>query len=317
MKKGIVTLFSLLAFLTVLSVNDCLAQGAKTFNGNPINGNVLFGRKDPSKYNPGQYAHGGAGTVRYMELTPREKFTSQFLFVHRGVFDPKSGIGEHAHRWTEEMYFVMDNNTAEFTVNGITAELPGPCMVLCPMGSSHGIYNRSDKVVEFMNLGVTLRDHQYDAVDFSKQDDLVNVELVSPPPFLWSVIDKRLCMNHPVENFMGGSGTIYIRRIWGDDNFKTNWLFVNHYVVPPGSVIGYHRHDHIEEIYYVLSGTGRMTIYDVTVDVKADDVGSCILHGAHGFWNNSNEDVEILSIAVAMEKGVISHTELDVDLRKR
>ena len=36
---------------------------------------------------------------------------------------PKSGIGEHAHRYMEEMYFVLDRY-AEFTVNGITSEVP-------------------------------------------------------------------------------------------------------------------------------------------------------------------------------------------------
>lgn len=301
--------------LCIVTTAD-ISMADETFNHNPINGNVLFGRKDPSKYmKPSQYAHGGAGTVRYMELTPREKFTTEFIFVHRGVFDPKSGLGEHAHRWMEEMYFIMDNSTAEFTVNGRTAELPGPCMVLCPMGSSHGIYNRSDKPVEFMNLGVTLRNRAYDAVNFAKQDDLVNIELESPPPFLWSVIDRRLCMKHPVDGFLGGKGIVYYRQIWGYTSFKTNWLFVNHYVVTPGATIGYHRHDDAEEVYYVLKGRGRMTIDGVTIDVREGDTGSCILNGSHGFWNNSNEEVELLSIAVSMVKGVMQHTELDLELR--
>ncbi len=316
MKKFIILIPAFITVFSLVGASDCWSQEKKTFNHNPLDGNVLFGRHDPAKYMPpSKSPHGGAGTVRYMELTPREKFTSQFLFVHRGVLDPRSGLGEHVHRWMEEMYFVMDNNTARFTVNGRTSELPGPCMVLCPMGSSHGIYNASDNIVEFMNLGVTLQDRQYDAVNFAKENDLVDAVIESPAPFLWSVIDRHLC--HPVENFMGGKGMIFYRQIWGNNAFKTNWMFVNHYVVPPGSVIGYHRHDYIEEIYYVFSGKGRMTIDNVTFDVRAGDAGTCILHGAHGFYNNSNQDVEILSIAVAIEKGKIQHTELDVNLTGR
>jgi len=124
-------------------------------------------------------------------------------------------------------------------------------------------------------------------------------------------------MQHPVENFMGGKGVVYYRRIWGNENFATNWLFVNHYVVPPNTVIGYHKHPHIEEIYYVFKGKGRMTIDGVTKDVREGDCGSCILNGAHGFWNNSGEDVEIISIAVAMKKGFIQHEELDLNLEGR
>lgn len=307
-----------LALIALLAVSTAVTAQEKTFNHNPIDGNVLFGRHDSAKYMPpAKYGHGGAGSVQYMELTPREKFTSQFLFVHRGILNPKSGLGEHAHRWMEEMYYVMDGSTAEFTVNGVTSELAGPCMVLCPMGSSHGIYNRNDKAVQFMNLGVALKDRKYDNVDFAKQDDLINTTLVSPPPFKWSVIDKRLCMLHPVGNFMGGKGTVYYRRIWDNDSFATNWLFVNHYVVAPGAVIGYHKHPYIEEIYYVLKGNGRMTIDGDTKDVHEGDCGSCILNGAHGFWNNSKEDVEILSIAVAMKKGFIQHEELKLNLEGR
>ena len=99
-------------------------------------------------YRPGNFPHGGPGQVAHVELTPREKFQSQFLFLHRGRLYPKSGLGEHVHRWMEEMYFVLDGHTAQFRVNGRTAELPGPCMALCPMGDSHGIYNDSDEIVE-------------------------------------------------------------------------------------------------------------------------------------------------------------------------
>jgi mannose-6-phosphate isomerase-like protein (cupin superfamily) len=304
------------AILTVLlsvAAFSCFAQ--ETQNSNPIDGNTKFGRTDESMYNPGNFPHGGPGQVAHVELTPHEEFQSQFLFLHRGRLFPKSGLGEHVHRWMEEMYFVLDGHTAQFRVNGRTAELPGPCMVLCPMGDSHGIYNDSDEIVEFMNLGVTLRDRQYDAVNFAEKNDLANEPIDSPPPFLWSVIDKRLC--HPSSNFMGGKGEILYRSIWDKADFRTNWLFVNHYVVPPGATIGYHRHDHVEEVYFVFSGKGRMTIDGVTKDVMKDDAGTCVLHGAHGVWNNSDEDLVLISVAVAMEKGIINHTELDMEMRNR
>lgn len=303
----------ILAVTILVTAAPCIAQESE--NDNPIDGNVLFGRTDESLYRPGNYPHGGPGQVAHVELTPREKFQSQFLFLHRGRLYPKSGLGEHVHRWMEEMYFVLDGHTAQFRVNGRTAELPGPCMAICPMGDSHGIYNDSKEIVEFMNIGVTLRDQQYDAVNFAEKDDLIGSPIDSPPPFMWSVIDKRLC--HPVENFMGGEGAIYYRTIWDNPDFRTNWLFVNHYVIPPGATIGYHRHDHVEEVYFVFSGKGRMTIDGVTMDVRKDDAGTCLLHGAHGLWNNSDEDMEVISIAVAMEKGKIAHTELDMEMKGR
>jgi hypothetical protein len=60
-----------------------------------------------------------------------------------------------------------------------------------------------------------------------------------------------------------------------------------------------------------------MTIDGVTKDIGKDDCGSCVLHGAHGVWNNSDDDLEIISVAVAMEKGVIAHVEFDMEMRGR
>ena len=276
--------------------------------------NPAFGRNDPSKYMVSEFIHGGPGTVRYMELTPRDKFTTEFLFLHRGILMPRSGIGEHVHRKMEEMYIILDG-AARFTINGRTSELPAPAMSPCIMGSSHGIYNPTDKPVEFINLGVSYANREYDAVNLAKQNDLVDVIVESPPPFPWTVFDKRL--NHPVPSFYNGKGQMYTRVVLPTECFRTKWGFVNHYVIPPGSSVGYHRHEIMEEVYYVLSGRGRMTVDDATFDVKAGDAASVVLNGAHGFYNNSGEDAEIMSVAVALEKGKYDGTTLGDDLTKR
>ena len=288
---------------------NSFAQDA-AFNNHP-----LFARNDPSKYGRGgEFPHGGAGTISYTELTPRDKLKSQFLFVHRGILEPKCGLGEHAHRKMEEMYIIFDG-AAQFTVNGRTAALPGPAMTPCVMGSSHGIYNHTDKPCEFMNIGVTLENRQYDNVDFAKKNDLVDAVVESPPPFPWTVFDRRL--NMPVPSFYNGKGKMFTRVVWPTTIFRTNWGFVNHYVIPPGSSVGYHRHNVMEEVYYILSGKGRLTVDDATFDVRAGDAGTVVLGGAHGFYNNTGEDTEIISIAVALEKGVYDGTPLGDDMTGR
>jgi mannose-6-phosphate isomerase-like protein (cupin superfamily) len=275
----------------------------------------LFFRNDPSKYMDAKYPHGGAGSVRYMSLTPSDTMKSQFLFVHRGVLMPKSGLGEHVHRKMEEMYFVLDNTTCQFTVGGRTAELPGPALALCPMGSSHGIYNPTDHPVEFINFGVTMENRQYDAVDFAKENDLSVRKIESPPPFLWNHLDKNAL--HPVPAFYDGKGQMYIRSLWTTESFRTNWGFVNHYLIPSGSSIGYHQHKVMEEVYYIFSGSGRLTIDGATLEVKAGDAVTCPIGSSHGFYNNSGKDTEIISIAVPLEKGKYDGITLNDDLTKR
>jgi mannose-6-phosphate isomerase-like protein (cupin superfamily) len=299
--------------LAVMAVSTA-AFAQKSDNQNPIDGDVNFSRFSRDAMGCGGTPHGGAGRVCHMEMTPGENMQSQFLFVHRGEVMGKSSLGEHVHRWMEEMYFVLDDKTAYFRVNGKSAELPGPCMAICPMGDSHGIYNPWDEPFQLLNVGVTLRDRKYDAVNFNTADDLVGAPLESPPPFMWSVLDSKLCMQHPIENFLGGEGTIYSRVVWDNDDFDTNWMSVKHMVIPPGVSIGHHRHDFIEEAYFIFRGGGRLTQNGVTKDVVQDDCGTTVLHGSHGFWNNTDENCEIVSIAVAMEKGVSKSVVLNDSL---
>ncbi len=136
--------------LIIISIFTCTSSFVQAEQ----KGTPLCGRTDPSKYEEVKNCHGGAGSVYYMELLGSDSFETNVLFIHRGIIPPKCGIGEHIHRNMEEMYFVF-NAPAEFTVNGHTALLPASSCVLCPMGSSHGIYNNSDETLEWLNIAVS------------------------------------------------------------------------------------------------------------------------------------------------------------------
>ena len=260
------------------------------------------GRTDPSRYFEAPKAHGGAGTIRYMELLGWEAFETNLLFVHRGILMPKSGIGEHIHRTMEEMYIIFDS-PARYTVDGCTAELPAGSMVLCPMGSSHGIYNPTDREVQIMNIGVALERGKYDVVDFN--DDLVSARVESPAPFLHTRLDKSLLhLSGPAHE---GKGKIYFRRLWNSESFRTNLYAISHALLPPDTSIGYHQHNTREEVYYILAGNGRYTANDSTFDVMAGDALPCRLRGSPGIYNNSDEDLELLVFSVSVEKGVVTY----------
>ena len=50
-----------------------------------------------------------------------------------------------------------------------------------------------------------------------------------------------------------------------------------------------------------------MTANDHTFDVQTGDAMPCRLHGSHGIYNNSNNDLELLVFSVAMEKGIVEY----------
>lgn len=273
----------------------------------------VFGRTDPSKYKGISAAHKGAGTLPFMELLNHTAFDSNFLFVHRAEIPPKSGIGEHAHRHMEEMYYIF-NGTAQFTVNGHTAELPAGSMVLCPRGSSHGIYNHTDETLQWLNVAVSDVKGIGDAIDFN--DDLSNRKIESPVPFKWAMLEPSLLK--PASHAHLGKGDILFKRLWANDSFLTNWDFTDHCVLQPDTSIGYHQHNAIEEIYYLVSGRGRMTVNDITWEVKAGDAIPCTIGDSHGLYNHTGEDIVLVVNSCATRgKGVYDVNNWDEDLSKR
>jgi len=299
------TIFRAACFLSFMFLITAAAAVAEQ------KGTPACGHSDPAQYKEYRSAHGGAGSLMLMELLKSDIFSTNLIYVHRGVLPPGSGIGEHVHRTMEEMYFVF-NAPAEFTVNGKTAFLPAGSTVLCPLGSSHGIYNNSDETLEWLNIGVTMAG-KASAVDYG--DSLTAQTIVSPAPFKWAQFDRTLL--RPVTGAHGGKGTLLFRRLWGDESFKTNWAWVDHVVLPPGTSIGYHQHNGVEEIYYVLSGRGKITVNDHTWEVGPNDATPCTLHDSHGIFNNTDKDLEIFVVAVAMEKGVTNVKNWGDDLTGR
>ncbi len=268
------------------------AQERKTF---PQNTDIPpIAHTDPDGYREIANLHGGAGVVKTQELFGSDTFRTKLLFVHTGILPPGSSIGEHLNKGSEEIFFVLDG-PAQFTVNGQTAELPARATVLSPLHSSHGLYNHTDRPIRFLNLGVSTVKGEYGAVDYG--DDLTNKRLMSPAPFKWTAFDRSIL--HPVSTAHLGKGDIDFRRVWFGENFETDWFFVDHCYLPPDTSIGYHQHNNIEEVYYVIEGTGRFTVNDRTFDVKAGDALPCRLHDSHGLYNNSNERLEILVFCVA------------------
>ena len=270
-----------------------------------------FGRTDPSKYFEAKNCHSGAGTIKLMSLW--EKFDTPWMFIHRGVFPPKTGIGNHFHDHCEEMYVIF-NGSARFTQNGSTAELKSGAMAPCITGDSHGIYNHTDQDIQFINFGVGDENGKYDNRDLN--DSLENAVPGSPDKLVVRYIDRNQ-LTEEIGAVHQGKGKLLFRRIWSHESFKTNWGFIDHILLPPDSSIGYHRHKTIEECYIILDGKGRMTVDDETMDVVVGDAVPSKLGGCHGIYNNSQGYLEVLNMAVSMEKGKFDAEDLGDDLSRK
>src|SRR5277367_3439214 len=136
---------------------------------------------DPAKYRHNLAVHNGPGALDYMPLFDAHSIDTNLYFLHRGVIEPKSGIGAHFHNQCEEMFVIFDGE-AQFTIDGHTSTLKGPAGAFCRMGHSHAIYNAGNTPVQWMNINVSAIKGAYDA--FNLNDGRVDAALDTIPNFM-------------------------------------------------------------------------------------------------------------------------------------
>jgi mannose-6-phosphate isomerase-like protein (cupin superfamily) len=256
---------------------------------------------DPSKFRHSPAVHGGAGALDFTALFDAHAVEPNLQFLHRGVIQPKSGIGAHFHNQCEEMFVILDGE-AQFTIDGRTSVLKGPAGAPCRLGHSHGIYNATDKPVQWMNINVSLAKDQYDA--FNLNDPRLDVSLDPIPQFISMRLDRALL--RPINAMNGGKGTVQYRRALDASVFYTSWSYVDHLVLPPGSSVGPHLHHEVAEFYYVMKGAGTATVGGgrgaaESAPIQEGDAIPIQLGEVHSFENTGNDPLEFMVVGVARD----------------
>jgi mannose-6-phosphate isomerase-like protein (cupin superfamily) len=70
-------------------------------------------------------------------------------------------------------------------------------------------------------------------------------------------------------------------------------------VLPVGAAVGAHFHRETEEIYYIMSGTGEMTVGGETEKVSAGDAVYIPVNNIHTLKNTGGEPMKIMLVCGA------------------
>lgn len=255
---------------------------------------------DPAKYRVSKAVHGGPGQLDYMSLFDAHSLDTNLFFLHRGILQPKSGIGAHFHNQCEEMFVIFDGE-AQFTIDGRTSVLKGPAGAPVRLGHSHAIYNHTDKPVQWMNINVSAMKGTYDAFDLG--DPRVDVQLDRIPVFMTMRLDRTLL--RPVPPPSSGKGDVQYRRVLAPPVFSGPWAYVDHLLLGPNSSTVPHLHRELAEFYYVIKGRGNATVSErdqsETAAIQEGDAIPIQLNEVHSFENTGTEPLEFLIVGVSRD----------------
>ena len=212
------------------------------------------------------------------------------------IFRPGSKHAKHIHRNCDEVTIYLSGAG----VTGIeedTADVrPGHCRV-APKGREHFFYNNSGDE-ECLVVGFYMGAADVDATGYEFRGDVTEADLDAARRPLSQGIMVHLDDVEPAHMAAGDGWLISdFRMPIGSHNGYSSTLFRARFL--PGAVHKKHRHDHCDEIYYVISGHGLAGAGDDRAEVRGGHFHFIPKGVEHWLYNLSDaEALEVVGVYI-------------------
>ncbi len=100
------------------------------------------------------------------------------------------------------------------------------------------------------------------------------------------------------ENASGGKGHIVVLPLLSEEEMKDKCRLFARVTIPAGCSLGVHRHTGDGECYHILSGRGRYTQDEETIEVGAGDTTFCADGHTHGMETIGDEDLVFMALII-------------------
>jgi mannose-6-phosphate isomerase-like protein (cupin superfamily) len=269
-----------------------MEHSGERLEGGADGSRLRIGHTDERAYEVIDAVHGGARRIRFQRTLTGDPDLDTFLFVDRAVIPSQSGVGHHRHRLVDEMFCVLNDCRAQFTVDGVSAILDGPVCVPCHAGSSHAIYNPFMTSIEFLNIAVGSLPGAYDAEDFG--EDMAGTAVVPTPPFRHASFGRREDRSQLDVEVDG----VVRRRLFGAAAFANGWSSVEYVRVRSGAVLDLDRKRPGSCVVYVLAGLGELTASESLTHLPGGAALQVRMPGAATLESISSDSLDLLLIAL-------------------
>jgi mannose-6-phosphate isomerase-like protein (cupin superfamily) len=110
----------------------------------------------------------------------------------------------------------------------------------------------------------------------------------------------------------GGAGKVFAREMWGERDFRSCFRYLRQYALPPLATMGPYRRGMVEECFFIISGSGVISVAGEAVTVVAGDIvfaGLGETRHLAGSANQGTAELVLWNLGVAMDHDVDEATD--------